>query len=49
MRFPCILGLTADGSCNEEHKTVPNIKVAAEKTKDVKNDEAIQYVINLYK
>lgn len=49
MRFPMVMGLTADGSCNEEHKTIPDIKVAAERTQDIAKDKAIQYVLNLYK
>ena len=49
MRFPGIMGLTDDGSCNEEHKTVPDVKVAAERSEDITKDAAIQYVLNLYK
>jgi len=47
-RFPHVMGLTEDGSCNEEHKTEPDIKVPAKKTEDVSQDEAIQYVLKLY-
>jgi hypothetical protein len=49
LRFSSVMGLTADGSCDEEHKTEPDIKVPARKTSNVSKDEAIQYVLNLYK
>jgi hypothetical protein len=49
LRFSSVMGLTADGSCDEEHKTEPDIKVPAKKTSNVSKDEAIQYVLNLYK
>lgn len=49
MVFPFVMGLTDDGTCDEEHKTVPDIEVFAEKMKDMKKDPAIQYVLKLYK
>lgn len=49
MRFPIVMGLTADGSCEDEHKTVPDVQVSAEKNEDISKDAAIQYVLNLYK
>ncbi len=49
VRFPMVMGLTADGNCNEEHKTQPDIALNAEMTQDISKDAAIQYVLNQYK
>jgi hypothetical protein len=49
LRFPLVMGLTFDGSCNDEHKTEPDIAVLAEKQSDISKDYAIQYVLDLYK
>jgi C-terminal processing protease CtpA/Prc len=49
LRFPSVMGLTHDGSCNEEHKTVPDIRVNTDINQDKSQDTAIQYVLNLYK
>lgn len=49
VRFPLDMGLTADGSCNEENKTVPDVQVNAEKNEDINKDAAIQYILGLYK
>lgn len=43
------MGLTADGTCNFEHKTVPDIKVNAKVTDNVNTDEAIQAVLKIEK
>ena len=43
------MGLTADGTCNFEHKTVPDIKVNAMVTGDVNTDQAIQAVLKIEK
>ena len=39
------MGLTSDGTCNFEHKTVPDIEVNAYVTSDVSKDQAIQAVL----
>lgn len=50
LRFSYVMGLTSDGSCNEEVKTEPDIKVDdAERNSDLNNDKAIQAALNLSK
>lgn len=49
VRFPMVMGLTADGSCNEEHKTQPDIELNAKYNPDISKDAAIQYILNQYK
>jgi len=46
-RFTKEMGMTADGACNFEHKTEPDIKVSAKKAPDFNDDEAIQAVLKL--
>jgi len=48
-RFTKEMGLTSDGTCNFEHKTVPDIKVSAKIGVDFNEDEAIQTVLKLLK
>lgn len=46
-RFPVCMGLTSDGTCNFEHKTDPDIKVAAKVGATFSDDEAIKTVLKL--
>ncbi len=48
-RFTKEMGLTSDGTCNFEHKTVPDIKVSAKIGVNFNEDEAIQTVLKLLK
>ncbi len=48
-RFSGEMGLTSDGTCNEEFKTEPDIKVYAGRDSTLKNDQAMQKVIELEK
>lgn len=48
-RFPQQLGLIADGTCNEEFKTEPDIKVSASKGSTLTNDEAVKKVLEITK
>lgn len=48
-RFTKEMGLTSDGTCNFEHKTVPDIKVPAKIGESFNEDEAIQTVLKLLK
>lgn len=48
-RFPCCMGLTCDGTCNEEFKTAPDIEVYAKKAASSSYDFAIQKVRELEK
>ncbi|WP_454053019.1 S41 family peptidase [Clostridium sp. Marseille-Q7071] len=48
-RFTKEMGLTSDGTCNFEHKTVPDIKVSAKIRANFNEDEAIQTVLKLLK
>lgn len=47
LRFPVCMGLTADGTCNFEHKTEPDIKVSAKAGHTFSDDEAIKTVLKL--
>lgn len=50
LNFPYVMGLTSDGGCDEELKTVPDIKVEdIEKDSNLSNDKAIEAVLNLSK
>ena len=49
VRFPKEMGLTSDGSCNEEFKTEPDFKVPAERNFDLSKDQAINKVLELIK
>ncbi|WP_252230772.1 S41 family peptidase [Clostridium sp. ZBS15] len=46
-RFPKEMGLAADGSCNFECRTDPDIIIDATKTLDLKDDNSIQKAIEL--
>ncbi len=46
-RFPDQMGLTADGTCNCEYKTVPDIEVEADRSEKIFDDEAVKAVLNL--
>ncbi|WP_243428940.1 S41 family peptidase [Clostridium botulinum] len=46
-RFPKEMGLAADGSCNFECKTEPDIIIDATKTSNLKDDKCIQKAIEL--
>lgn len=48
-RFTGEMGLTSDGTCNEEFKTEPDIKVYAGRGSTLMNDQAIQKVIEFEK
>lgn len=48
-RFTKEMGLTSDGTCNFEYKTVPDIKVSAKIGVNFNEDEAIQTVLKLLK
>jgi hypothetical protein len=41
------MGLTYNGTCNEEYKTEPDIKVSAKRGDNLLNDEAIKKVLQL--
>ena len=41
------MGLTADGTCNEEFKTEPDIEVKAKRNPDIDRDRVVQKVIEL--
>ncbi|WP_150270628.1 S41 family peptidase [Paenibacillus tepidiphilus] len=47
LNFSWVLGLTKDGTCNEEFKTVPDVTVDAERNKDWHLDPAIQKALEL--
>ncbi|MEK4061215.1 MULTISPECIES: S41 family peptidase [unclassified Paenibacillus] len=47
LNFPVVLGLTADGSPNDEFKTLPDAVVNAEKNREWHKDEAIQKALEL--
>jgi len=49
MRFPQIMGLTQDGTCNEEHKTEPDIVISAQKNSNLTEDKCVQYVLEQFK
>jgi hypothetical protein len=49
LRYSPVMGLTADGTCNEEFKTEPDILVDVTKTEDIKNDAVIKKIIELEK
>jgi hypothetical protein len=49
LRYSPVMGLTADGTCNEEFKTEPDILVDVTKTDDIKNDVVIKKIIELEK
>lgn len=48
-RFTKEMGITSDGTCNFEHKTVPDIKISAKIGANFNEDEAIQTVLKLLK
>lgn len=41
------MGLTADGTCNFEYKTEPDIIASAKMDSNISNDELVQYVLKL--
>lgn len=41
------MGLTADGTCNFEYKTEPDIMASAKMDSNISNDELVQYVLKL--
>jgi C-terminal processing protease CtpA/Prc len=47
LNFPFVLGLTADGSANDEFKTTPDYTVPAERNRDWHKDPAIQKALEL--
>jgi len=49
LRFPYVMGLTEDGSCNEEYKTEPDVKISESRDSKLTNDKCIQYVLEKYK
>ena len=46
-RFPGEMGLSANGTCNFEHGTIPDIEVKTDKTPEIFEDEAVKTVLNL--
>ncbi|MRN54229.1 S41 family peptidase [Paenibacillus monticola] len=46
-RFSLEMGLTSDGSCNEEVKTIPDVEVEPDTTKPLLEQPAIQKVLEL--
>lgn len=44
--FPLVMGLTSDGSINEEEKTIPHITVNTTETDNIHDDPAIKEVMN---
>lgn len=46
-RFSKEMGLTADGTCNFEYKTEPDIITSAKTDSNFSNDEAVQYVLKV--
>lgn len=42
-RFP--MGLTSDGTCNEEYKTTPDIEISQSWYTNIFNDKAIKYIL----
>lgn len=50
LKFSYVMGLTSDGSCDEEVKTEPDIKVNdATKAANLNNDKTVQTVLKLLK
>lgn len=49
MRFPQIMGLTSEGSCNEEFKTQPDYKADPQRNNDLLNDSCVKCVLELVK
>lgn len=46
VRFPLVMGLTSDGSINEEEKTIPHITVDTTETDNIHDDPVIKAVMN---
>ena len=46
VRFPLVMGLTSDGSINEEEKTIPHIIVDTTQTDNIHDDPVIKAVMN---
>ncbi|MNI63496.1 hypothetical protein D3C73_1188710 [compost metagenome] len=47
LNFSYVLGLTADGTLDEEYKTEPDVTVDAAKNRDWYKDTAIQKALEL--
>ena len=45
-RFPMVMGLQSDGTCNNEFKTAPDIEMPTPRDENLMNDKAIQYILN---
>ena len=45
-RFPLDLGMSSDGTCNFEHKTIPDIKCNPKMHVNIRRDEPIKYILN---
>lgn len=46
-QFSSTMGLAKDGSCDEETKTIPDIKVSAERGTTLEEDEAVKKILSL--
>ncbi len=44
-RFPMVMGLASDGTCNEEFKTKPDVEVSQKWYNNLLNDKAIKYIM----
>ncbi|MNO00196.1 hypothetical protein D3C81_2200260 [compost metagenome] len=47
LNFSYVLGLTADGTVDDEYKTEPDIAVNAARNRDWHKDEAVQKALEL--
>ena len=44
-RFPMVMGLAADGTCNEEFKTAPDVEVSQVWYRNLFKDKSVDYVL----
>lgn len=44
-RFPMVMGLASDGTCNDEYKTIPDIQISQVWYKNLFEDRAVQYAL----